>query len=365
MADVDIAIIGGGVIGLSCAHELARRNYAVALLEKHARFGEETSTHNSMVLHAGIYYPTGSLKARLCVAGRRQMAARCREWKIAHRPCGKLIAAPAEADIPILEKLLRQGLKNGVAGLELIDRPAALRREPNIAAAAALFSPDTAVFDVPDYLNTLAGRAQAAGALLVENAEVLDVGPGAAEVEISTRHKGTLTARFLVNAAGLYADDIARLCGDDRHRIYPCRGEYATVVPSRWSLINGLVYPPPDRLGLGVHLTRTIDGDLWLGPNARYIERKDDYYYGRRPPGEFLEAARRLCPALSLEHLRWGGSGIRPKRYGPHEEAKDFFIERQPDRPNIVHLIGIESPGLTASPAVAELVADLISEADR
>lgn len=365
MADVDVAIVGGGMIGLSCAYETARRGFSVALLEKHARFGEETSTHNSMVLHAGIYYPTGSLKARLCTAGRQIMVERCRDWKIAHRCCGKLIVAVEDDEILGLEQLQRQGCENGVEGLTILDRPSALQREPNIAAIAALFSPGTAVFDVPDYLNTLAGRAQAAGALLVENAEVLDLNSGSHEVEIATRQKGSLNARYLINAAGLYADDIARLCGDDRHRIYPCRGEYATVVPSRWSLINGLVYPLPDRLGLGVHLTRTIDGDLWLGPNARYIERKDDYYYGRRPPEEFLEAAHRLCPALRCEHLRWGGSGIRPKRYGPDEKPLDFLIERQPDCPNILHLVGIESPGLTASPAIATLAADLIAEVDR
>ena len=248
--------------------------------------------------------------------------------------------------------------------LRLITAREALEREPCIAARAALLSPSTGVFDVEDYLRTLAGHVQAAGGMMITEADAIAVDRSAARLIVQTREKGKLTARFVVNAAGLYADEAARLCGDERHTIYPCRGEYATVIPAKARLIRGLVYPPPEHLSLGVHLTKTIFGELLIGPTAQYISQKNNYEWGRMEPREFLSPAQRLCPALRESDLRWGPSGIRPKRYGPGEAAADFFIERQPDDPRIVHLVGIESPGLTAAPAIGEMVRTMILETD-
>jgi L-2-hydroxyglutarate oxidase LhgO len=364
MADVDVTIIGGGVVGLSLAYELARRGRAVALLEKHARFGEETSTHNSGVIHAGIYYPAGSLKARLCVAGRDILAERLAAWRVPHRFGGKLIVATDDDELPMLEELLAKGRANGVAKLEPVDAGFAKKREPNISCRAALFSPGTGVFDVGAYLHQLAGRATAAGALLLTGAEVTAVDRDGAQIEVHTAAKGNLTCGRLVNAAGLWADRVAEMCGENGHQIHPCRGEYAAVVPRRAGLVQHLVYPVPVRLSLGVHLTRTVDGELWVGPDAKYISAKDDYETARRPLEEFLVAAQKLCPALTLADLRFGQAGIRPKRYGPDEAVQDWHVALQHDDVRLIHLVGIESPGLTASPALAGFVADWLDATD-
>jgi len=360
--DFDALIIGGGVVGLSCAYELAQAGRSAAVLERHARFGEETSTHNSGVIHAGIYYPTGSWKARLCVEGREILRERLAQWKIAHTFCGKLILAVEENEIPILEQLERQGRANGVNDLQIVGADEARRREPHINPKAALFSPSTGVFDVAEYLHLLAARAQAAGSLLVTKAEVVGVEAHPSAVTVRTAARGALSGRRLINAAGLDADRVAALCGDRRHTIYPCRGEYATVIPSRAHLINGLVYPVPSEIHLGVHLTKTAGGELWLGPDAKYIDGKTDYETNRRPAQDFYPEAQRLCPELRREDLRLGPSGIRPKRVGPGQPTVDFFIERQPDEPRIIHLIGLESPGLTAAPAIGRLVVKMMEK---
>jgi len=359
---MDAAIVGGGVVGLSCAHERATAGYRVVLLEKRGRLGEGQSTRNSQVVHRGIYYEPGSHKARLCVAGWEIMTERLPAWGVAHRFGGKLIVAVNDEQLPILETLLQKGRANGADDLTLVDAAVANKREPHIALKAALLSPRTGVFDAAEYLHQLAGRAQAAGTLLLADARVVAVDRDGPALTVHTHAKGAVLARTVVNAAGLYSDEIARLCGDGRHTIHPCRGEYATVVPARAGLIEALVYPAPAAVGLGVHLTKTVHGELWVGPTARFIDDKENYEGERQQPHELIAAAQRLCPALRASDLRLGQSGIRAKRTGPGEAEADFFIERQEDDPRIVHLVGIESPGLTASPAIGRLMRQLIAE---
>lgn len=360
--EMDAAIVGGGVVGLSCAYELASAGYRAVVLEKRSRFGEGQSTRNSQVLHRGIYYEAGSLKARLCVAGWRQLTERLPAWGVAHRICGKLIVAVTDEQIPVLERLWQKGQTNGADDLRLIDAVEAKKREPHINAKAALLSPTTGVFDAAEYLQLLAGHAQSAGALLLTDAEVVAVDRDGAALTVHTKTKGKVRTRMLINAAGLYSDDVARLCGEKRHVIHPCRGEYAVVIPAKARLINTLVYPVPAEGSLGVHLTKTVHNELWVGPTSRFIDNKENYEWARLRPHEFFAPAHLLCPALRESDLRLGQTGIRAKRYGPGETEVDYCLEFQPDDPRILHLAGIESPGLTASPAIGRMVCDWVDE---
>lgn len=359
-ADVDVVVIGGGVVGLSCAYSLAKAGRSVVLLERHERTGQETSSHNSGVIHAGIYYDTGSLKAKSCVNGREILINRLLRWDIPHRVCGKLIVATAENEIPIIEKLYDNGLRNGVEGLRLIDQKEIARIEPYIHSVAALHSPGTGVFDVGQYIRTLEAKTISAKADVINDCEFVGLNRDPGRLEIRTKTRGGINASFLVNASGLYSDRVAAICGADGHNIYPCRGEYATVIPKKTGLIRALVYPAPSKISLGTHLTKTVDGELWVGPTARYINDPMDYESNRLPPESFWEAANKLCPVLMRKDLRTGPSGIRPKRYGPNEKPTDFHIDFQKDDPRIIHLVGIESPGLTASPAIGRRVAKMI-----
>ncbi len=362
-ADVSMAIVGGGVVGLSCAYSLADKGESVALLETHERLGEETSTHNSGVIHAGIYYAKDSLKALLCVAGRRKLTTRLRDWKIPHRIGGKLIVAANQTEIPELERLLKCGLDNDVEELRLIDASEARKIEPNIKAVAALFSPVTGVMDTGAYIRALEARAIEKGAMISARSQVTGIDIETDSIVLHTQ-RGDIRARKAVNAAGLWADEVAAMCGFTGHKIYPCRGEYASVIARKAHLANNLVYPVPALYSLGVHLTKTVDNELWLGPTAQFIEDKRNYETGRRPPEDFFEEAHKLCPSLTVGDLRMGPSGIRPKRVGPGQATADFLITPQPDDPRVIHLIGIESPGLTASIAIGEMVAGLCSKSD-
>ena len=354
MPDVDTLVIGGGVVGLAVAAERAGLGDSVLLLERGPRFGEGTSTRNSGVIHSGIYYPPGSLKARLCVEGNRLLTAWCRTHGVPHRASGKLVVAADASEIPALERLRQQGKANGVEGLEIVDAQELRRIEPEVAGVAALKVPSTGVLDAGDLVRSLAAEASAKGAQLLTDAEVLSVEPG---VRVhSTR--GELRAARVVNCAGLFADRFA-----PRHRIHPCRGEYCEVVPARRDLVRGLVYPAPhEGPGLGVHFTRTATGDLLVGPNARYVDRKDDYEEGRATPESFLEPARRLVPALRLADLRPSYAGIRAKLLAEGETGfRDFVVEEAPDVPGLLNLAGIESPGLTCCLSLAKEVSRRLS----
>jgi L-2-hydroxyglutarate oxidase LhgO len=363
LTEIDVAVIGAGVTGLATARALAARGHSTCVLERHPRAGQETSTHNSGVIHAGIYYPPDSLKARLCVEGRRLMYAFCRRYNVPHRQSGKLIVAHDEGEIRQLEALEVRGDRNGVEGLELVDRGFIVSREPAVSGVAALWSPESGVVEAEALVKTLVATGADAGAIFLPGTRLIGAERHGDGMELRTERE-SIRARTVVNAAGLYADDVSRLLGGETFTIYPCRGEYVELTPSKRSLVNALVYPLPHTHGLGVHLVRTTDGHVWLGPTASFQERKDDYEGHRLPVDAFLEPARRLLRDVRLEDLRLGGSGIRPKIHSPAESFADFLIRRDRENPFVVQASGIESPGLTSCLAIGDLVATLVEGGD-
>jgi glycerol-3-phosphate dehydrogenase len=387
MDEVNILIIGGGVVGCAIAAELSKQWQDVFVVERFPRVGMATSTRNSGVMHSGIYYSPGSLKARHCLQGNPLTFAFCEEHHVPHRRTGKLVVAAEAREEAALEALYKRGQENGVEGLRLIG-PAEIReREPHIAGVTALDVPSTGIVSAEELVRTYARVAVERGAHVVTRAQVVSLEPTAKTIRVGIRvgedlgtqkktsntqvgqgeihAQETIEARCVINAAGLYADDVAALIGNHSWKIYPVRGEYCEVRGPRRSLINGLVYPLPhaDGLSLGMHFTKTIWDTVLIGPTARYVKDKDDYERDRFTVADFAEGARKLVPEIIDDDLQLAYSGLRPKLVPPDEHGMaDFVIERDGRVPQMIHLVGMESPGLTAAPSVARQVAAMVSE---
>jgi glycerol-3-phosphate dehydrogenase len=360
---VDALIVGGGVTGLAAANALSAAGCSTCIVERHPRPGMESSTHNSGVIHAGLYYPEGSLKARLCVEGASLLYEFCGRHEVPCDRCGKFVIATDDAGIAELERLHAVGTANGVNGLAIVDADFVRSREPCVRSRAALWSPHTGRVDANGLVRALLRSVMDNGGMFLCSTSAVECEAMRGGFRVRLERE-TVEARTVVNAAGLHADEVSAAFGCEVFRIYPCRGDYAALKRSRLSWVNGLVYPVPHPSGhgLGVHLTRTLDGSVLLGPTIRYQERKDDYESAPEPLETFVEAVRPLLPGLTVEDIIYAGSGIRAKLHPPGERFADFMIRRDRLQPALIHAGGIDSPGLTASLAVGRLVAGLVQE---
>ena len=367
MEQVDTVVIGAGVVGLAVARALAMAGREVIVLEAENAIGTHTSSRNSEVIHAGIYYPKDSLKARLCVAGRQQLYAYCADHGVSHQRCGKLIVATSAAQIPQLEKILAQGRANGVTDLAPVDLARVRDMEPAVQCVAALHSPSTGIIDSHGLMLAYQGDAEAHGAMLaftgpVSGGRVQDVG---ILLEVGGEQPMQLLARRVVNSAGLHAPKVAAsLEGFPPAHVPPsyyCKGNYYSLAGR--APFSRLIYPIPEAAGLGVHVTLDLAGQARFGPDVEWID-KIDYTVDPQRAEKFYAAIRSYWPDLKDGALSPGYSGIRPKIQAPSEPARDFMIEGPRDHgvAGLVNLFGIESPGLTASLALGDMVAGLLAD---
>jgi L-2-hydroxyglutarate oxidase LhgO len=372
MADVEVTVIGAGMVGLAIAARLAPRHPDLLVLERNTRPGQETSSRNSEVVHAGIYYPTGSLKARLCVEGRDRLYEIAANHDLPCRRLGKIVVATEPDEVPALERLHALGTANGVR-LGLIDGAAARALEPHVPALCALDSPDSGVLNAHAFMDHFVAEARAAGAWVRTEAEVVEVERRTDDYRLAVRTpEGTesFTTERVVNAAGLEADRVAALAGIDvdaaGYRLHYWKGSYFSLAPSRWGMVSRLVYPVPRPESLGVHAVVDVAGRLRFGPDAEYLaDRRADYRVDPDRRGEFARGVRRLLPDIRDEELEPDIAGVRPKLQGPGDPARDFVIVDEASRglPGLVNLVGIDSPGLTSAPAIARYVEALLDGA--
>jgi L-2-hydroxyglutarate oxidase LhgO len=393
----DLIVIGGGIVGLATAMEVTRRfpSLRLAVLEKEATLAAHQSGHNSGVIHSGLYYRPGSLKAKLCVAGAAAMIAFCREHGIQHDICGKVVVATQDRELAGLEELQRRGNANGVVGLEMIGPERLRELEPHAAGIRALHVPTTGIADYPAVTRKYAEIVQQAGGVVLTETKVVGVVRRNGEVVVETT-RGDYKADFLVNCAGLYSDQVARMAGAETDvMIVPFRGEYYEIAPQRRSLVRGLIYPvpDPDLPFLGVHFTRRVDGSIEAGPNAVLALRREGYrktdislgelaqavtfggfwrmarkwwkvgageYYRSLNKAAFVKALRRLLPELQSSDLAPGGSGVRAQAVDRSGKLIDDFRFSTSDR--AVHVLNVPSPAATASIVIAREIVNMAGE---
>lgn len=369
MADVSLTVVGAGVVGLAVAERLAAAHPDLVLLERHERAGQETSSRNSEVVHAGFYYTPGSLKARLCVEGKERLYARCRARGIPCRRTEKILAAVDDADLPVLDTLVQRARANGVE-LRPLEAPEVRALEPALRAVGGLLSPSSGIVSAHGLMDDLLASARTQGVTFQPRSELVAAERRAGDYHLTVRGpagRESFSSERVVNAAGLESDTVAGLFGIDvdaaGYRQHWCRGRYFAVAPARAGVVSRLVYPVPGAVSLGVHAVVGLDGRLRFGPDAEYLAARTlDYRVDDALRPAFGEAVRRLVPGLADEDLTPDIAGIRAKLQGPGQPPRDFVVAEESARglPGLVNLVGIDSPGLTSALAIAEEVARLL-----
>ncbi len=370
---MDVTIIGAGVVGLSIARRISSSGRSIAVLEKEPGPGRGISSRSSEVIHAGIYYPSGSLKARLCVRGAALLYEFCTANRILFSRIGKAIVAAFPEEEPSIADLYSRGMDNGVEALKMLDRKELLAREPHVGGTSALYSPNTGIVDSHQIVKRLEAFCLNSGVTIMYRSPVIGLEKQrhgfVCTVEHPDRSLYSFSSDIVINAAGLDSAHVASLAGIDihrsRYRIFPVKGEYFRVTGGKHRLIHGLVYPSPEKnlTGLGIHATKDLAGALRLGPNAFYVDSLDfavDPDHAR----DFYSGTRDLLPFLNEEDLEPDMAGIRPKLQEPGCAFRDFVISHEAPLglPGLVNLIGIESPGLTSCLAIGEYVEAMLKE---
>ena len=364
METANIVIIGGGIVGLSIASEISKKNDSVYLLEKNWNVGLETSTRNSGVIHSGIYYPKNTLKSILSISGNNIIYDIAKRYGIAVKRVGKIIGAMDDQEIDELEKIMKNGIENNIEGLKFLEGNEIKELEPKINFKRAIYVPSTGIIDPTDLINYFYNMSLKNNVNIVKKTEVKGIKKIKDYYEISgisADEKFTIRSRYIINSAGLNSDKIASMVGLDidklGYKIHYCKGDYYRI--SGNTPVRMLVYPVPDRFGLGIHLTPDIYGTVRIGPNAYYVDRID--YKIETEKNVFINLVKKYMPDIINYNIEEDFSGIRPKLQGPNEGFRDFTIKHEDDNDlfGFINLIGIESPGLTASPAIGKYVSEM------
>lgn len=366
--EIDAVVIGAGVVGLACAYELSRRLASVVVVERDVGPARETSSRNSGVIHAGIYYPADSLKTKLCIEGRRRLYDWCESHEVPHRRTGKLIVATNAEEERRLRAIARHGKRVGVDDLRAVSRDTLRTTEPEVRCTEALFSPSSGIVDVHALAESLVREIREADGAVVYQTTIESIARANQGWMIETKdtmgRRASVHARRVVNAAGLSALRVAEASGlpaaERPWRLQLCKGSYFVLGAGAPPTRHSLIYPLPEAGGLGIHLTADLSGARRAGPDVQLVDHLD-YAIDETRAHDFARAVARYLPAIRSEHLTPDYSGIRPKLVGPEGGFADFVIASPPSQPQMVHLIGIESPGLTASLAIGAHVADRIT----
>lgn len=371
--DTEITIIGAGVIGLAIAEQVSGEHKNVFLIEKHLSFGQETSSRNSEVIHAGIYYTRNSLKAKLCVEGKWLLYDYCKKYEVPYRNCGKLIVATSEKEVDVIEGIRQTAIGNGVNDLVMFGKEQIAELEPNIFAVKAIYSPSTGIVDSHSLMKQYETNAINNGCQIVYGSEVTGIEQiqNGYKIDLldADKEKYSFTTSIIINSAGLTSDKISEMAGikDDNLKILFCKGEYFRINPPKNKLINRLVYPVPHQNmeGIGIHVTVDMGGGVKLGPDVKYLESNVyDYKLTASKQEAFFISAKKFLPFLEFDDIAPEMAGIRPKIQKPGEPLRDFYIMEETGRgyPGFINLIGMESPGLTSSIAIAKYVDKLIDK---